>query len=328
MPLVDMPLAELEKYLGINPRPDDFSAYWDRALAELDSITMTFRLEPAAFQVPHADCFDLYFPSVGGAEIHAQYIRPKSRAPHPAVIEFHGYSADAGSWSRKLRWTAAGYSVLAMDVRGQGGSSQDTGGVGGTTLRGHIIRGLADAPDKLLYRSIFLDTVRIARIAMDLPEVDPEKIGVYGGSQGGALTVACAALVPEIAKAAPMYPFLSDYQRVWEMDLAAGAYEELSYFFRKFDPRHEREKEIFTALGYIDVHHLAERVKAEVLFATGLMDTVCPPSTQFAVYNNIRSKKKMVLYHDYRHEDIPDFTDLTYTFMMGLQPEHASSADS
>ncbi len=44
MPLVDMPLAELEKYLGTNPRPDDFSAYWDRALAELDTIALAYRL--------------------------------------------------------------------------------------------------------------------------------------------------------------------------------------------------------------------------------------------------------------------------------------------
>ena len=32
MPLVDMPLAELYKYQGRNPRPDDFDQYWATAL--------------------------------------------------------------------------------------------------------------------------------------------------------------------------------------------------------------------------------------------------------------------------------------------------------
>ena len=52
--------------------------------------------------------------------------------------------------------------------------------------------------------------------------------------------------------------------------------------------------------------------------ATGLMDTICPPSTQFAVYNKIKSKKEMVLYPDFGHESLPGFEDLKYQFMLGL----------
>ncbi len=89
-----------------------------------------------------------------------------------------------------------------------------------------------------------------------------------GGSQGGGLTLACAALEPRIARAAPVYPFLCDYQRVWEMDLARDAYEELEYFFKRFDPTHERERETFTRLGYVDVQHLADRIGARALMAT------------------------------------------------------------
>lgn len=35
MPLIDKPLPELLKYAGRNPRPVDFEAYWDAALADL-----------------------------------------------------------------------------------------------------------------------------------------------------------------------------------------------------------------------------------------------------------------------------------------------------
>jgi cephalosporin-C deacetylase len=78
------------------------------------------------------------------------------------------------------------------------------------------------------------------------------------------------------------------------------------------------EDEVFTALGYIDLQHLAKRIWGEVLMGTGLMDTVCPPSTQFAAYNKIRSKKRIVIYPDFGHEDLPGFSDIAFEFMSKL----------
>ena len=184
---------------------------------------------------------------MGGARIHAKYLRPKNvPKPHPAVLFFHGYSGNSGEWSDKLAYVSQGYSVAALDVRGQGGLSEDPGGVKGNTLRGHIIRGLDDAPEKLFFRQVYLDCAQLARIVMAMPEVDAKRVGATGGSQGGGLTLACAALEPGIKRAAPVFPFLCDYQRVWEMDLAVAAYEELKTYFRLFDPLHEREEAIFT----------------------------------------------------------------------------------
>ncbi|MCJ7472287.1 MAG: acetylxylan esterase, partial [Actinobacteria bacterium] len=85
-----------------------------------------------------------------------------------------------------------------------------------------------------------------------------------------------------------------------------------------FDPLHLREEEIFTKLGYIDIQHLAKRIKGEVLMGVGLMDTVCPPSTQFAVYNKIQAKKEMLIYPDYVHEHIPGFQDKVFEFLSKL----------
>jgi len=319
MPLIDKPLAELRTYTGRNPRPADFDSFWDTSLAEMKALDARVELTPARFTAPGVDCFDLFFTGVGGARVHAKYLRPKSAPePHPAVVIFHGYSGNSGDWFDKLAWTALGYSVLALDCRGQGGFSQDCGGVTGTTLNGHIIRGLDDPPQQLLFRQIFLDTAQLAGLAMQRPEVDPQRVGATGGSQGGGLTLACAALEPRLKRAAPVFPFLCDYQRVWEMDLATNAYTELRTYFRQFDPRHEREQEIFTKLGYIDCQHLAPRIRAEVLLVTGLMDQICPPSTQFAAYNKITAKKDMVIYPDYGHEGLPGANDTISAFMAGL----------
>jgi cephalosporin-C deacetylase len=322
MPLTfDLPLPELRQYRGTNPRPADFDAYWDEALREMQALDPQVELRPnPELQTRGAECFDLFFTGVGGARVHAKYVRPRSAGRHPAVLQFHGYSINSGDWADRLGYAAEGFCVAALDCRGQGGLSEDLGGVKGTTLRGHFIRGIDDPdPKKILFRQIFLDTAQLARIVMSQPEVDPARVGVMGASQGGALTLACAALEPRVRLAAPVYPFLCDYQRVWEMDHAKDAYDELRYYFRNFDPRHEREQEVFTRLGYIDLQHLAPRIQAEVLMYTALMDTICPPSTQFAAFNKITAPKNMVLYPDFGHETLPGQADRTFNFLMRLR---------
>ena len=320
MPLLfDLPQEELSSYQGVNPRPHDFDDYWDAALAELASIDPEVELVPADFQAPYAECFHMYFTGTRGARVHAKLLRPRAaQSPHPAVLMFHGYSGDSGDWQSKLGYAAAGFTVASLDCRGQGGLSEDVGGVPGWTLRGHIVRGLDGDPEDLLYRQIFLDTARMAQIVIDMDDVDADRIGATGGSQGGALTLACSALEPRVKRAAPIYPFLCDYKRVWDLDLDLNAYAELREWFRKFDPRHQREEAVFTRLGYVDVQFLAPRIRAEVMMGVGLMDQICPPSTQFAAYNKIAAPKSTVIYPDYGHEMPPDLADTIFQWMLAM----------
>lgn len=316
MPLLDLPLDKLRTYEGRNPRPADFDEFWDRTLREMAAIDPDVAIEPSGFDSPVATCSHLRFTGLGGARVHAKLLVPKTVGPHRGLLHFHGYTMRSGDWTEYLGRAASGFVVAALDCRGQGGLSEDTVPVKGPTQSGHIIRGLADGPDALYYRHVFADTARLAHLVMAMPEVDANRVVAHGGSQGGALTVACAGLVPEIRRIAPVYPFLSDYLRVWEMDLAQHAYGELKTFFKHHDPRHLREDEWFERLGYIDVQHLAPRVRAESLYGIGLMDNVCPPSTIYASYNKLPGPKRELIYPDFGHEGLPGFEDEAYRFLL------------
>ncbi|WP_054705597.1 alpha/beta fold hydrolase [Bacillus sp. JCM 19041] len=316
MPLLDMPLSQLNNYMGRNPKPKDFDQYWESALRELDKVDPKVTLEKAEFQTSYAECQHLYFNSVNGARIYAKYVRPiQPEANGQAILLFHGYAGQSHEWSEMLKFVAAGASVFFLDVRGQSGRSVDPGGVKGNTLHGHIIRGIESGSSALFYRSVFLDTVQLARVVQSFPDVQPNRISTSGWSQGGALALACAALVPEIEKVATVYPFLSDYQRVWEMDCVNDAYKELKEYFRAYDPQHLQEAAFFQTLGYIDIQHLSNRVKAKVMMGTGLMDSACPPSTQFAVYNKLSGYKRIKIYPDFGHEVLPGMKDHIYQFL-------------
>lgn len=318
MPIVDMPLEKLKVYGGRNPRPEDFDEFWDKSLEEMRSVDPHAVFTLSDFKSNIADVFDLTFTSVKNAKIHAIFARPKNiEGKVPAIIRFHGLSGFCGEYTSLLTYASQGYCMAALDCRGQGGHSEDVGGYV-NSFSSPFSRGLDGKPTDLLCRDMFLDAAMLARIIMGLDCVDGTRVGVMGGSQGGALSIACAALVPEIKLCAARYPYLSDYKRVWEMDLAKGAYEGLKYYFRSADPTHEREEEIFTKLGYIDIQHLAPRVRARVMMSTGLMDTTCPPSTQFAMYNKLTCDKSVVIYPDYGHETLKTDDDRVFKFMSAL----------
>ena len=205
--------------------------------------------------------------------------------------------------------------VAALDCRGQGGSSQDTGGVLGTTMQGHIVRGLSDEPENLLMRHIFLDTVQLARIIMEMPQVDAQRVSVMGGSQGGGLSLACAGLEPRIAKAAVDYPFLCDYKRVWQMNRTVqGAYSELRCIFEILILCIKEKMKSLSTWVISTCKILASRIRARTLMAIPLMDEVCPPSTQFAAYNRISAPKRLCIYPDWGHEYIPRHADIVFGF--------------
>ena len=119
-------------------------------------------------------------------------------------------------------------------------------------------------------------------------------------------------------RVSPVFSYLCDYKRCYELNLSKDAYGELRDYLRNRDTMCERREEIYTKLGYLDCQFLAARIKGEVLMAVAMMDSTCPPSTQFAAYNKIASKKNMVMFEDFGHEWLPGFDDTTFEFMMGL----------
>lgn len=315
--MIDMPLEELNKYKGINAIPKDFEDFWDTRINEAKDKKLIYRIEPSGILgFDYIDYYNIKFQGINGEEIYAKYIKPNYTENIPLILQFHGYPGASRGWFEQTSFAGIGCAVIAMDCSGQGGFSSDIGYYKGTTVSGHIILGLDGEPRDMYYTKLFQNTIILYRIATELDGIDKEKIYANGASQGAGIALACVALNPEIKKCAALYPFLSDYKRVWDMDLDQVAYEGLRYYSRWFDPMGEKQGETFEKLGYIDVHNLARRIKSKVLFGTGLMDNICPPSTQFAVYNNIESEKRHLIYPDYGHEEIGDFDDELIDFFL------------
>lgn len=302
MPGVDVSLEQLREYRGSDPVPEEFEAFWKKAKQRINTFSLQIEEEGTEFCGERLSYSRITIWAMDGAVLRAKYIRPKHKRGFPVVIQFHDYPAASRGWFHLSRYGALGFGVLAPDARGQGGQSESGQSGLGPTAGGALFEGLLDVPENMYLYHLIEDALVWIEAAKRLPEADDGSLSVYGEGQGGGLAIACAAMYPEIKKCSAHYPMLCDYKRVWEKDFGANGYEGLNYFFRWYDPMHEREKEIFDKLAFMDVKNFAPMVKAKVLMSTGLKDLVSPPSAQFAVFNGLNCEKRHLVYPKHGHE--------------------------
>lgn len=311
MALFDLPLAELWRYQPAGTPPDELARFWAQTLAEARAAAAA----PVLTRVPTAlrgiTSYDVTFTGFAGQPVKAWLNVPVGTpGPLPVAVEFIGYGGGRGLPHEWLLWAAAGYAHLVMDTRGQGaswrgGDTPDPGPDGaGPAIPGVLTRGVLD-PYGYYYRRLFTDAVRAVEVvadlpgAADLPELDPKRLLVCGGSQGGGLALAAASLAPDrVAAVVASVPFLCHIRRAVTIT-DADPYHEVVRFCRVHPHRAET---VLTTLDHIDVLHLVPWASAPALFSAALMDQVCPPSTVFAAYHAYAGPKEMAVYEWDGHE--------------------------
>lgn len=305
MPLLES-IKKYEDYNGISPKPKDFDNFWKESVKKMENTDFSYELKQKQFAAENIEVFDLTFRGMSGNKITCELVKPVTiNKKIPGITFFHGYKSNIGSIYSKLPYAYNDMAVLAFDVPGQGGKSDDNYTAAGPSLYGQIIRGVDDKdPNNLFYVNIYLDALKAIMIFKTLDFIDENKIGTTGKSQGGALSLVTAALDNDIKLTAPIYPFLADFKKVFDLNLCSGAYGEFRDYFRKYDPLHKSEDDFFERLGYIDVQNFANKIKAEALWFIALEDKLCHPLTQFSVYNKLKCKKDMIIYPEYEHEDL------------------------
>ncbi len=286
MPRFDLPLDDLRDYRPEVRVPDDFDDFWRSTVAGARDAGGAVAVAPVPTPLRGIDAFDVTFPGFAGDPVKGWLLLPAQRdAPLPTVVEFNGYGGGRGLPVERLGWAASGYAHLFMDTRGQGsawgagGATPDPHGTG-PAFPGFMTRGIDD-PETYYYRRVFTDAVRAIDAVRTLPEVDAARVAVCGGSQGGGIAIAAAALSDDLVAVMPDVPFLCHFERAVGMT-GRDPYEEVA---RYLAVHRGAEARVFETLSYFDGVNFAVRADAASLFSVALLDPICPPSTVFAAYN-------------------------------------------
>lgn len=291
MPLIDLPLADLQAYRPPLTRPADFDQFWQRTLREAATQPLNVVFTPLDYPARGLRIERVTYDGWRGARIAGLLLAPEGPGPYPALVFFHGYSGSKGTPYDYLGWAYQGYAILAVDVRGQNGESEDNTVYPGGHVTGWLTQGILD-PERYYYRGVYVDCLRALEVVAGRPEVDAGRIGVTGISQGGGLTLAVAALDPRPKVAMADIPFLCHFRRAVEVT-DQRPYSEIIEYLRTHPGQ---EEAVFHTLSYFDVLNLADRITCPTLISVGLLDLICPPSTIFAVYNHLRCPKDLAIY--------------------------------
>jgi cephalosporin-C deacetylase len=286
--LYDLPLDQLRDYTLPLTREPDFDAFWAKMLRRSGEQPLDPASERIEYPVPGLTVEKVSYEAFDGGRIVGWFLAPGG-GPHPTLVFFHGYSGNRGRIADYLGWALQGYTVLTWDVRGQCGESSDTADYPGGRNSGWLTSGLLD-PERYYFVRAYLDTVRALDYACSRPEVDRERIGVSGVSQGGGLSLAAAALDDRPKLCMPEVPAFGHFRRLLEVTQAAP-WTDLTVYLQR---RPEDIEPAFRTLSYVELNNLAERIQCPTLVSVGLLDLLCPPSTIFTVYNRIPAAEKRI----------------------------------
>lgn len=304
MAFFDLPVEDLRNYFPPRREPKDFDAFWQETLHAVREYPLDARFEPVDYSLRTVETFDVTFNGYGGQPIKGWLILPVQRSgPLPCVVEYIGYGGGRGFAFDWLTWGSAGFAHLVMDTRGQGGGwrrgdTPDSEPDGSNPqFSGFMTRGILD-PHTYYYRRLFSDAVRAVEAARAHDAIDPQRIAVTGGSQGGGITLAVSGLDPTVQVAMPDVPFLCHYQRATQIT-DGYPYQEIVKFCQI---QRDKIETVFDTLAYFDGVNFAARAQARALFSVALMDEICPPSTVFAAYNYYAGPKEINIWPYNHHE--------------------------
>jgi cephalosporin-C deacetylase len=307
MPWFDLPLDQLRDYRTDTTEPPDLDPWWQGRLDQARAVARPPALTRYGADIyGPVEVYDAEFSGAGGDRIRAWYLRPAGAdGTAPAVVKFIGYGGGRGLPAEHALLPALGYTVFVMDTRGQGGrwTTGATGdhpgepGAGPENAR-VMTRGIA-RPEGYYYTRLFTDAVRAVEAASEL--TGAPRVAVSGSSQGGGLALAAAALLPRaVAVCHADVPFLCDIQRAITLAPAAPYTEVPEFLAHHVD----LIPAALDTLRYVDCALLARRITARCLLSVGLMDTICPPSTVFAAYNEITAGKDIAV-HPFTGHEVP-----------------------
>jgi cephalosporin-C deacetylase-like acetyl esterase len=220
---------------------------------------------------------------------------PRSGGKHAAILHVpgYGYGFDDG---KPFINSNDDVIELAICVRGHGISADvfnpgfDVPGIWGYKLC---------SEKENAYRSIYMDCVRAVEFLVSRAEVDPNKIYVMGGSQGGGLTLATAGLCHGKIKACAYFdPFMTDTRD--QLKIRTLCNSEIKSYLNYYNNECSFE-DALKVQDLIDAKGFADWITCPVFFTTALFDDDCPPHMGFAAYNRIKSPKKFKIYPDDSH---------------------------
>lgn len=231
-------------------------------------------------------------PNKKGLKLATVIHRPKAEGRYPAVILIHGFTGNKEELHiRQLGVDLAnsGFVAIRFDASGYGESEGDTETEYRLSNNLSDVESIYEYLEKLFY-------------------VDPDRIGVFGQSLGGQLSVLFAANHPEIKAVVPAQPpyELETHYRI------KGIWQE--WKDQGYMEKETGGKKVRLPLEYLDdarQHNaldVVDQIKTPILFILGKEDVNVLPEETRALYEKANQPKELMEVEgmDHYYKNFPD----------------------
>ena len=306
-------------------RPRDFKTFWDKAKAGLAKIPLdareetpmqTFRrdqinqynvssaalppdYDPSGHKVEEVESCKVSFAGPDGGRVYAWLAKPLGPGPFPAMLVLPGAGFNARP--RPLEHARHGYVAIDVQIHGQDVDLADY-----PKLPGYYDQHQYQPVDAYYYYKVHLRVLQAVNYLLSRPDVNPRRLAVAGGSQGGRLCIVAAGLDSRITAVvaglanSPNQPHLA-----W-VAYCNGAAASDGMDLISAPPLVTTPEGL--CMAYYDPMNYAPDIHCPVYCYGGLIDPVSPPFSVYAVYHRLGTRNKVYvplpgLAHDWSGEN-------------------------
>ena len=302
----------------------DFMEFWDKAKADLAAVAPNYKMtkiEDKSTSKRNVYLVEMHSVDDGDGNpvtIRGYYAEPVADGTYPVIITQNGYDSDATipvlnfcpNGDSNADWIELNLSVRGQVINNRGEN---------TNKYGDWFAYNFGNKDTYYYRGAYMDVIRGIDFIASREKVQQDNIFMMGGSQGGALTIAGAALDNRVKAIAPSIQFMGDFPDYFKV----GAWP-ASVAKKQQATLNMSDEDMYQFLSYFDTKNLAPYITCPVSTAMGLQDPVCPPHTNFAPYNNLKVEdRQYVVNGECKHQTPTTW----YNDCLNFFKKHISTSD-
>lgn len=277
--------------------PQDFKTFWKNAMKEQAQCPAIpevkyieeYSSDKVACYLVKLQCFK------PGQFVYGYLTKPRKEGKYPIVVSPPGAGIKPMNPLKTIFYAENGCIRFDMEIHGIDPSLDAetyktiSQAFGEHNANGYLASGIQDR-ETYYMKKVYLACVRVVDYLSTLPEWDGKNMIAQGASQGGALALILTGLDQRITACVANHPALSDMAGYAEVGRTGG----YPHFGRKYKDIRLTANVIKT-LSYYDVVNFARGITVPVFMTWGYNDDVCPPTTSYAVYNELTSPKEALI---------------------------------
>ena len=289
-----------------HPRPADFDAFWQKTKDELAKVNPEFKVIPLPkMNTENRDVYEIQMHSLDNYLIKGYMTVPRTKNKNrkfSVLLGLPGYQVDLAP----MVGTDEDLAIITLNTRGQGTSR---GAI--DTRRDEFISYRVENKEKYVMRGVIMDCIRCIDFIYAQPNLRHDNILATGGSMGGYLAIVIAGLDKRVNLCSAQNPILCDIRGM------VGAVDWPMTSFKKYvatQPGLTMDK-VLNNLDYFDGKNFAPNVTCPSLMGIGLLDPFAPPNNEYAAYNLIPGRKRIMVFKDLGHEISQKYKELEGRWM-------------